>query len=104
MRAPVRRRRVGWATIVVDAMDDGLADGVGPVAAMPDLECAAYDGSVPGGGAGQSCERPLGASYFQIDGRVACADCRAKVVAARDARGLSRRERLIMVCVYIAPC
>jgi hypothetical protein len=80
-------------------MDDGRMEGAGS-AALPDLERATYDGSAPGGGSCQSCGRPLGASYFQIDGRAACADCRDKVVASGDSSGLSARERFLMACVY----
>ena len=73
---------------------DSAGAGEGP---RPDLEKAEY-ASGAGAGRCEACQGALVDSYYQVNGHVVCATCRAR--AAEPGSDLPRRERIIMATVY----
>jgi Zn-dependent protease len=79
-------------------MDDGKeGEGASSAPAAPDFERVEY-ASGPGGNRCQLCQGALAGSYYQVNGKVVCPDCRGRIDVAEG--GLSRRERIIMASVY----
>jgi hypothetical protein len=79
-------------------MDDAKVDeGTSNVPPAPDFERVEY-ASGPGGNRCQLCQGVLTDSYYQVNGKVACAGCRGRIEVGEG--GLSRRERVIMATVY----
>ena len=79
-------------------MDDGKeGEGTPSAPPAPDFERVEY-ASGPGGNSCQLCQRTLAGSYYQVNGKVVCTECRGRIDAGDG--GLSRRERVIMATVY----